>query len=93
MDQPDLRHFGNGWIFSDPAMALVGETWIPAVFTDRGWRTRDFAASLDAVTEWCYGEKAKSSRKENQQGDEGIQGRDTEVGSTGQRKRTSRKKS
>jgi len=92
MDQPDLRHFGNGWIFSDPVMVLTGAAWVPAVFTHQGWMTRDFTAKINSVTEWQYGEKLKQSRKENQQSNEGVQSRGAEIGSTGQRKRTSRKK-
>ena len=39
MDLPDLRHFGYGVyrISSDPVEVLVGEAWVSAVYTDKGW--------------------------------------------------------
>lgn len=92
MGQPDLRHFQNGLILSDPVMALVGEAWVDAVFTNQGWKTRDLSVSLNAVTDWANGEKANEGRKENQQGNEGVQSRSTAQRQAGSRKRTSRKK-
>lgn len=77
METPGLRHFRDGGVFSDPALALVGEGWVEAVYTDRGWFTTDLATKLDAVTEWTHGQKADQGRKEDRQGDEGIQGRRT----------------
>jgi SPP1 gp7 family putative phage head morphogenesis protein len=40
MALPDLRHFRDGGrISSDPVEALVGEAWVPAIYTDKGWAT------------------------------------------------------
>jgi hypothetical protein len=33
MALPDLRHFRDGGVYSDPVEALVGEAWVPAVYT------------------------------------------------------------
>jgi hypothetical protein len=55
MDLPSLRHFENRGIFSinsDPVEALVGEAWVPAIYTDRGWATADGANLLADVQEW-----------------------------------------
>jgi hypothetical protein len=44
MALPDLRHFGNRgifYIYSDPVEALVGEAWVLAIYTDKGWATAD----------------------------------------------------
>jgi hypothetical protein len=43
MALPDLRHFRDGGIYSDPVEALVGEAWVPAIYTDKGWATADGA--------------------------------------------------
>jgi len=46
MGLPSLRHFRNEGLFtvsSDPVEALVGESWVLAVYTDRGWATADGA--------------------------------------------------
>jgi hypothetical protein len=55
MDLPSLRHFRNDGLFtvsSDPVEALVGEAWVPAVYTDKGWATADGASLLTDITEW-----------------------------------------
>ena len=55
MALPDLRHFGDRGIFhiySDPVEALVGEAWVPAIYTDKGWATADGAILLADITEW-----------------------------------------
>jgi hypothetical protein len=55
MGLPNLRHFENRGIFtinSDPVEALVGETWVSAIYTDRGWATADGASLLANVEEW-----------------------------------------
>lgn len=88
METPDLRHFRDGGVFSDPALALVGESWVEAVYTDRGWFTIDLATKLDAVTEWTHGQKADQGRKEDRQGDERVQGRNTEKRQTRSRQRS-----
>ena len=51
MDLPNLRHFRDGGIYSDPVEALVGEAWVPAVYTDKGWATAD-GGKLITVDEW-----------------------------------------
>lgn len=56
MDLPDLRHFENRGIFyisSDPVEALVGETWLLAIYTDKGWATAD-GGKLITVAEWRH---------------------------------------
>jgi hypothetical protein len=47
MALPDLRHFRDGGVYSDPVEALVGEAWVPAVYTDKGWATADGANLSD----------------------------------------------
>lgn len=55
MDLPSLRHFRNDGIFhisSDPVDALVGEAWVRAIYTDKGWATHDGANLLQNVSDW-----------------------------------------
>jgi hypothetical protein len=55
MDLPALRHFRNEGIYtvsSDPVEALVGEAWVPAIYTDKGWATADGDKLLADITEW-----------------------------------------
>lgn len=55
METPSLRHFRSDGIYSissDPVEALVGEAWIPARYTDRGWATADGSTLLTSVEEW-----------------------------------------
>jgi hypothetical protein len=52
MALPDLRHFTPTTISSDPVEALVGEAWVLAVYTDKGWATADGANLLTSITEW-----------------------------------------
>jgi hypothetical protein len=57
MELPSLRHFRNEGIFhikSDVVEALHGETWIPAVYTDKGWATADGSTLLTGVEDWRY---------------------------------------
>lgn len=78
MDLPNLRHFSNSGIYfvsSDPVEALVGEAWVPAIYTDKGWATVDGASLLLGVEEWRDGQKEDSSTKESGSSDEGIQSR------------------
>jgi hypothetical protein len=69
MDLPSLRHFRNEGIFtvsSDPVEALVGEAWVPAVYTDKGWATADGASLLTGIEEWrpsCLNTPAPLNRK------------------------------
>jgi hypothetical protein len=68
MDLPSLRHFRNEGIFtvsSDPVEALVGEAWVPAVYTDKGWATADGASLLQDVTEWRNASKKRKQQKNN----------------------------
>jgi predicted TIM-barrel fold metal-dependent hydrolase len=56
MDLPNLRHFQNGLIVSDPIEVCVDGNWIAAVLCQRDdgsqyWATLDMA-KLAAVTEW-----------------------------------------
>lgn len=73
MDLPSLRHFHNAGIysiFSDPVEALVGEAWVPAVYTDKGWATADGANLLSDITEWrtpCLSTPAPLSPKSPRQ--------------------------
>ena len=55
MDLPSLRHFRNEGMFtvsSDPVEALVGEAWVLAVYTDKGWATANGASLLLGIQEW-----------------------------------------
>ena len=53
MALPDLRHFTPTTISSDPVEALVGEAWVPAIYTDKGWATAD-GGKLITVDEWRH---------------------------------------
>ena len=78
MALPDLRHFRDSGIFSDPVEALVGEAWVPAVYTDKGWATADGGSLLADIQEWRNVKENDSSPKESGQGPVGVQGRQTE---------------
>jgi hypothetical protein len=52
MNLPSLRHFTPDGISSDPVEALVGEAWVLAIYTDKGWATADGANLLSDITEW-----------------------------------------
>jgi hypothetical protein len=74
MDLPDLRHFRNEGLFtvsSDAVEALVGEAWVPAVYTDKGWATADGASLLQGVSEWRHA----SEKGKQQEGPTIIYGR------------------
>ena len=77
MDLPNLRHFRNGGIYSDPVEALVGEAWVPAVYTDKGWTTADGANLLGDIIEWRHaveaGQISSDSISQHQNRDEGRQ--------------------
>jgi hypothetical protein len=80
MELPSLRHFANQGIFyisSDPVEALVGEAWVAAIYTDKGWATADGASLLTGIEEWRNGEETKQSGEEDQQGNERVQSGDT----------------
>ena len=61
---PDLRHFGNGLIYSDPVEALVGEAWVLAIYTDKGWATSDGASLSADITEWRHAVEAGNPQKQ-----------------------------
>jgi hypothetical protein len=55
MALPSLRHFRNEGIYhisSDPVEALIGETWVPAIYTDKGWATADGSMLLSGIEDW-----------------------------------------
>lgn len=52
MDLPNLRHFTPTTISSDPVEALVGEAWVLAIYTDKGWATADGGKLSADITEW-----------------------------------------
>ena len=74
---PSLRHFENRGIFyihSDPVEALVGEAWVPAIYTDKGWATADGATLLTSVQEWrAHGQEDEQGTEQGRQGDERVQ--------------------
>ncbi len=66
MGLPDLRHFRAEGIFtvsSDPVEALVGEAWVPAIYTDKGWATADGAKLLAHVQEWRHANEERQTPK------------------------------
>jgi hypothetical protein len=77
MDLPSLRHFRNTGIYSDPVEALVGEAWVPAVYTDKGWATADGASLLTGIQEWRHaaeaGQVTECNLSQHQGGDESGQ--------------------
>lgn len=96
MDLPSLRHFRNAGIysiFSDPVEALVGEAWVPAIYTDRGWATADGGNLLTGIKEWRHaveeGQVAGCDIRKHQAGNQSGQ---TAKASSCDRVRQSRKK-
>lgn len=87
MELPSLRHFDNRGIFyisSDPVEVLIGEAWVAAIYTDKGWAAADGASLLTGIEQWRNG-------KEERQGSEGdgrIQARDTAKRQARPRQRT-----
>jgi hypothetical protein len=80
MDLPSLRHFRNDGIYyisSDPVEVLVGEAWVPARYTDKGWATADGSMLLSGVEDWRYaiedGQVAGCDLRKHSQGDQGGQ--------------------
>jgi hypothetical protein len=81
MDLPNLRHFANGLIISDPVEALIGEAWVAAVLCQREDSTQFWATptldKLGAVEEWRDAAEerkvAKCNLSQHQGGDEGGQ--------------------
>jgi hypothetical protein len=77
MDLPSLRHFTPDGISSDPVEVLVGEAWVPAIYTDKGWATADGVSLLLAIEDWRHatkeGQIAGCDLKQHQSRDEGGQ--------------------
>ena len=77
MDLPNLRHFRDGGIYSDSVEALVGEAWVPAIYTDKGWATADGVSLSADITEWRHaveaGQISSDSISQHQDRDEGGQ--------------------
>lgn len=77
MDLPNLRHFRNGGIYSDPVEALVGEAWVPAIYTDKGWATADGVSLSADIIEWRHaveaGQISSDSISQHQDRDESRQ--------------------
>ena len=77
MALPDLRHFRDGGIYSDPVEALVGEAWVPAIYTDKGWTTADGGKLSADIIEWRHavetGQISSDSISQHQDRDEGRQ--------------------
>lgn len=88
MDLPSLRHFQEQKVFSDPIEALVGEAWVPAVYTDKGWTTADGANLLGDVQEWRDGKEEGQSEQSNV----GVQGGDAQKRQARPRQRTKSQK-
>ena len=66
MDLPSLRHFRSEGIYtisSDPVEALIGEAWVPARYTDRGWATADGSTLLSNVEDWRYAVEERQTTK------------------------------
>ena len=92
MDLPDLRHFTPTTISSDPVEALVGEAWVPAIYTSNGWITADGANLLADIHEWRHAKEDDASAKESEQGTVGVQSRNTQKRQTRPRQRTKSQK-
>ena len=80
MELPSLRHFRNEGIYfisSDPVEALIGEAWVPAIYTDKGWATADGSTLLSSVEDWRYAVEERqeqgSDLGEHQTRDQGRQ--------------------
>jgi len=60
MELPSLCHFRNEGIFyisSDPVEVLIGEAWVPARYTDKGWVSADGATLLSGIEQWRHGQE------------------------------------
>lgn len=76
MDLPSLRHFRNEGIYfisSDPVEALIGETWVSARYTDKGWATADGRSLLTGVEDWRHAVEERCDLGEHQARDQGRQ--------------------
>jgi len=91
MALPSLRHFRNEgifFVFSDPVEALVGEAWVQAVYTDKGWALADGSTLLSGIEEWRNAKEAKQGGQKDQQGDGRIQSGNVKKRQARTRKRT-----
>lgn len=82
MELPSLCHFRNEGIYhisSDPVEVLIGEAWVPAKYTDKGWASADGATLLSGIEEWRHYGKEEGQGSE---GDGGVQARDAAHGQT-----------
>jgi hypothetical protein len=77
MNLPNLRHFANGLIISDPVEALIGEAWVAAVLCQREDGTQFWATptldKLGAVEDWRDAVEEAVDLSQHQGGDEGGQ--------------------
>ena len=86
MANPPLRHFKDGYVYSDAVCALVGETWINAIYTNEGWFTPDLATKLDAVAEWRDASEERSEQ-ESHSGEHQTRNQGRQASKTGSRNR------
>jgi hypothetical protein len=95
MELPSLRHFRNEGIYfisSDPVEALIGEAWVPAIYTDKGWATADGSTLLSSVEDWRYAvEERQEQGSDLGEHPQGNQSRQTKKASGSNRVRKSRK--
>jgi hypothetical protein len=93
MELPSLCHFRNEGIYhisSDPVEVLIGEAWVPAKYTDKGWASADGATLLSGIEEWRH--YGKEEAGQGSEGDGGVQARDAAYGQTGPRQGSNRQK-
>lgn len=86
MANPPLRHFKDGYVYSDAVCALVGETWINAIYTNEGWFTPDLGTKLDAVAEWRDASEERSEQ-ESHSGEHQTRNQGGQASKTGSRNR------
>lgn len=86
MANPPLRHFKDGYVYSDAVCALVGETWINAIYTNEGWFTLDLGTKLDAVAEWRDASEERSEQ-ESHSGEHQTRNQGGQASKTGSRNR------
>lgn len=68
MALPSLRHFQSQGIFqisSDQVEVLVGEAWVKAIYTDKGWATADGSTLLSGVEEWRHATQEREEQKDD----------------------------
>lgn len=95
MGLPSLRHFTGEGIFhitSDPVEALIGEAWVNAMYTDKGWATADGSTLLSGVEQWRHAvEKGQEPKDDSVKHQRGNQKRQAPKASSSNRVRKSRK--